>query len=134
MIVLDTHIWIWWVDSPALLSAPQRDAIAEQQNNAEGVIGICATSLWEVAKLAELGRISLNYDLATWLEGGLAYPRVQVINLTPAIAIASIELPGGFPRDPADQIITATALVHNCPLVTSDDAIRNHAAGVAIIY
>lgn len=134
MIVIDTHSWFWWVKEPERLSEAQIAAIQEQESNADGLIGICATSLWEIAMLVQRGRLQVDLDLADWFANALAHPRVGVINLTPAIAIASTMMPADFPRDPADRIITATARVHNCPLVTSDDAIRNHAAGVAIIY
>lgn len=134
MIVIDTHSWFWWMETPERLSEAQRAAIQEQESSADGLIGICATSLWEIAMLVQRDRIQMAVDLADWFADALAYPRVGVINLTPAIAIASTEMPSDFPRDPADRIITATAIVHNCPLVTSDDAIRNHADGVAIIH
>ena len=134
MIIIDTHSWFWWMETPERLSEAQRAAIQEQESNADGLIGICATSLWEMAMLAQKRRLRVAVDLANWFADALAYPQVGVINLTPAIAIASTMMPDDFPRDPADRIITATALIHNCPLVTSDSEIRNHAAGVAIIY
>ena len=54
------------------------------------------------------------------LEQALAYPRLKVVPLSPAVAVESTRLPEPFHKDPADQIIVATALVHHCPLVTSD--------------
>lgn len=133
MIVLDTHTWFWWVEEPELLSEAQAVAIEEQENNADGSIGICATSLWEIAMLVKRLRLQVGVDLAYWFANALAHPRVSVIGLIPEIAIASTMMPRDFPRDPADQIITATALIHQCPLVTSDGAIRNHADVVEII-
>ena len=50
----------------------------------------------------------------------LRYPGIRSLGLTPEIAAVSTQLPGSFHRDPADQIIVATARVHTCPLVTSD--------------
>jgi PIN domain nuclease of toxin-antitoxin system len=46
--------------------------------------------------------------------------------LTPEIAIESTQLPGEFHRDPADQIIVATARIYNCPLLTSDKKIIDY--------
>ena len=134
MIIIDTHSWFWWMETPERLSEAQMAAVQEQEISADGLIGVCATSLWEIAMLAQKRRLQTRIDLADWFAGALAYPRVSVINLTPAIAIAATELPRGFPLDPADRIITATALIHDCPLVTSDSEIRNHADGVTIIY
>ncbi|MCL5998891.1 MAG: type II toxin-antitoxin system VapC family toxin [Chloroflexi bacterium] len=87
MIVLDTHIWIWWVHGDERLTQAQRDAITTNETD---VIGVGAISCWE-------------------------------------IAIESTRLPGEFHRDPADQMIVATARVYGCPLVTSDDKILNYA-------
>ena len=140
MIILDTHIWERWVEEPARLRAAQTAAIMAQENDVNGVIGICATSLWEIAKLVELGRIQIDTDLADWFENALAYPRVHVIGLTSAIAIQSTQLPGNAQlpqdeqiRDPSDQIIVATAMVNNCPLVTSDRKMRDYSY-VTTIY
>ncbi len=130
MIILDTHIWVRWVEEPAQLRAAQMAAIIAQEDDINGVIGICATSLWEIAKLVELGRIQFDADLAHWFESALAYPQVRIINLTPAIAVRSTGIVEranrGQPEqinDPSDQIIIATAIVHDCPLVTSDGKI-----------
>ena len=56
----------------------------------------------------------------------LDYPSVELLFITPEIAIESNRLPGDFHRDPADQIIVATARVYQCPLATSDSRIRSY--------
>ena len=123
MIVLDTHAWIWWVDGDERLTLAQRDAIAAEEAN---LIGVSAISCWEVAKLVELGRVALSCSLEEWLDQALSYPGVQLIALTPEIVIESTRLPGDFHRDPADQIIVATARVYGCSLVTSDEKILKY--------
>jgi PIN domain nuclease of toxin-antitoxin system len=123
MIVLDTHAWIWWVDGDERLTLAQRDAIAAEEGS---LIGVSAISCWEVAKLVELGRVALSCSLEEWLDQALSYPGVQLITLTPEIAIESTRLPGDFHRDPADQIIVATARVYGCSLVTSDEKILKY--------
>ena len=123
MIVLDTHAWIWWVDGDERLTLTQRDAIAAEEGS---LIGVSAISCWEVAKLVELGRVALSCSLEEWLDQALSYPGVQLIALTPEIAIESTRLPGDFHRDPADQIIVATARVYGCSLVTSDEKILKY--------
>ena len=52
MIVLDTHVWIWWVQGDERLTANQRQA---RQANEEDDWGVCAISCWQVAKLVEKG-------------------------------------------------------------------------------
>jgi PIN domain nuclease of toxin-antitoxin system len=83
-------------------------------------------SCWEIAKLVELNRLNLSVSLEDWFEQALQYPGVQLFGLTPQIAIESSQLPGEFHRDPADQIIVATARVYDCLLVTSDRKIVNY--------
>jgi PIN domain nuclease of toxin-antitoxin system len=128
MIVLDTHIWIWWVHGDPKLS---QTAIAAIQAHESDVIGISAMSCWEIAKLVEYDRLKLPCEISGWFEQALSYPAVQLLDLTPEIAIASTQLVG-FHRDPSDQIITATAKVYDCPLVTADTKILSY-SGISTI-
>jgi PIN domain nuclease of toxin-antitoxin system len=123
MIVLDTHVWVWWVHGSEQLTGPQVQII---QGHEADVIGVSTISVWEVAKLVENRRLELPGPLPAWFEEALSYPGVRLMELTPAIAIESTRLPGGFHRDPADQIIVATARLYDCPLVTSDSRILNY--------
>ena len=123
MIVLDTHAWVWWVHEAGHLTEAQRKAIAASEAE---VIGVSAISCWEIAKLVEYGRLELPMPLDEWFDQALDYPGVQLLALTPEIAIESARLPGEFHRDPADQLIVATARVYGCPLVTSDEKIVNY--------
>jgi PIN domain nuclease of toxin-antitoxin system len=129
MIVLDTHIWVWWVHGSEQLTSPQTQIIQASETNA---IGVSAISVWEVAKLVENRRLELPCSLRQWFDEALSYPGIRLIELTPAIAIESTRLPGDFHRDPADQIIVATARLYDCPLVTSDSRILKypHVKGV----
>jgi len=117
MIVLDTHTWVWWVHGDERLTRTQTEII---EANETGVIGVSAISCWEIAKLVEYGRLELSCSLEEWFEDALSYPGLRLLELTPEIAIESTQLPGEFHRDPADQMIVATARVYRCPLVTSD--------------
>ena len=123
MIMLDTHVWVWWTIDPTRLSETQRQEIARNEGDR---IGVSAISCWEVAKLCEYGRLALPVELSEWFQAAFLYPGISLLELTPEIAIESTSLPGGFHRDPSDQIIVATARVHNCPLVTSDDKIAGY--------
>lgn len=89
-------------------------------------MGISAISCWEVAKLVERGRLNLPCPIDEWFTQALAYPGMQLLELTPKICVESTQLPGDFHRDPADQIIVATARVYGCPLVTMDSKILNY--------
>jgi PIN domain nuclease of toxin-antitoxin system len=120
MIVLDTHIWIWWVHGDARLSEKQVEWLEE---NEADELGISVISCWEVAKLVEYGRLVLPCSVADWFDQALAYPGIRLLDLTPRIALESTQLPAAFHRDPADQIIVATARVYDCPLLTVDSKI-----------
>jgi PIN domain nuclease of toxin-antitoxin system len=123
MIVLDTHIWIWWVHDDPHLTEKQKELI---RNNEEQGLGVSVISCWEVAKLVEYNRLTLPCSVSEWLDKALAYPGIRLLNLTPRIAVGSTELPGEFHKDPADQIIVATARVYDCELLTADDKIQKY--------
>jgi len=123
MIVLDTHIWVWWVHGDPRLTARQNQWL--QQHESQG-LGVCVISCWEVAKLVEYGRLALPCPVGDWMSQALAYPGVQLLGLTPEIAVESTHLPGAFHRDPADQIIVATTRIYNCALLTADAKILSY--------
>lgn len=123
MIVLDTHIWVWWVHNDARLTDKYRKII---QNYEDEGLGVSVFSCWEVAKLVELKKLILHCPIHEWLDTALQYPSIQLLELTPAIVVESTQLPGEFHRDPADQIIVATARIYDCPLLTVDDKILKY--------
>jgi len=121
MIVLDTHIWIWWVHGDPKLTPKYHSYI---DNHEVQGLGISAISCWEIAKLVEYGRLTLPFPVDEWLDEALVYPGIKLLELTPQICVESTQLPGDFHRDPSDQIIVATARVYNCPIVTIDRKIQ----------
>jgi PIN domain nuclease of toxin-antitoxin system len=123
MIILDTHVWIWWVHQDKYLTKSQAEIIQANETN---VVGVSAISAWEVAKLVEYNRLELPCPLKQWFGEALKYPGISLIGLTPEIAVESCQLPGEFHRDPADQIIVATARIYDCPIVTSDFKIQKY--------
>jgi len=123
MILLDTHIWIWWITGSDRLSETQKKIILKNESDE---IGVSIISCWEVAKLVEYNRLSLSCPVDEWIQKGLNYPGISLLNLTPDIVVESTRLPGNFHRDPADQLIVATARIQKCQLVTSDKKILNY--------
>ncbi len=121
MTLIDTHIWIWLVNGDKKLLQEYSDYLREHEE--EG-LGVSVISCWEVAKLVEGGRITLALPVGYWLAQALAYPGVRLLQLSPEIAVESTRLPGLFHKDPADQIIVATAHLYGCPLMTMDTKIR----------
>jgi PIN domain nuclease of toxin-antitoxin system len=87
---------------------------------------VSVISCWEVAKLVERNRLVLRCPVGEWIEQALAYPGIRLLYLTPRIATQSTQLPAPFHRDPADQIIVATARIRGCPLLTADKRILGY--------
>ena len=120
MIILDTHIWVWWNQDSTQLTSFQKEIIDSSRPNG---IGISTISLIEISRLINRGRLVLPKPLNEWFSIALAEEGVLVIPITPAIAIESYSLPGEFHKDPADRIIVATARTYDCPLMTNDSNI-----------
>lgn len=123
MILLDTHVWVWWVQGEPRL--PRAAAERIEQEEATG-IGVSVISCWEIAKLVEHDRLALPLPVEEWLTTALSYPGMELVPITPRIAVESTQLPGDFHSDPADQLIVATARVLNCSLFTADHKIRRY--------
>lgn len=117
MIILDTHIWLWWNQDTPQITKQQKEIIDNYR--LEG-IGISAISLIEISRLVERGRLILPKSLKEWFSIALAENGVLLIPITPAIAIEAYSLPDEFHKDPADRIIVATARIYDCPLMTID--------------
>jgi PIN domain nuclease of toxin-antitoxin system len=120
VILLDTHIWVWWTHGDTHLPPAHRTYLQEHESQG---LGVSIISCWEVAKLVERGRLALSCPVAEWFDQALAYPGVSLLALTPAIIVEATQLPGIFHKDPADQLIVATARVHALSLVTLDQKI-----------
>ena len=123
MILLDTHIWIWWVDNPQNLTKKQISTI--KKNEKSGLL-LSRISVWEVAKLVEKDRLQFTVPVEDWIELATRYPGVQLVNLTNEIVVNSTQLPGTFHKDPADQLIVATSRVENVCLLTADEKIKTY--------
>jgi len=123
VIILDTHIWVWWVHGDPALPTSARALLDDSETTG---IAVSAISCWEVAKLVERGRLTLPCPILEWLQQALSYPGVRLVELSPRICAESAQLPGEFHRDPADQIIVATARILDAPLVTVDGKILEY--------
>ena len=122
-LLLDTHILTWWRLDTGKLSAAQIRAIEAEERRGHGV-AISAITLRELAVAVDRGRLSVGQPLDVWLEGIERSPLITVLPITSRIALESVRLGPDFPKDPADQIIVATALCHGLRLLTADERIR----------
>lgn len=94
--------------------------------NESAGLGISSISIWEVAKAVKHGKLVLPVDTESWLRQASNYPGIQILALTPEICVESANLPGVFHKDPADQLIVATARILDTQLVTADSKIRSY--------
>ncbi len=122
-VVADTHAILWWRGDPARLSSAALRAL----ERADPVL-LSPISIWEVSTLIRLGRIRLDRDLLDWVTD-LAGEGIALADLTPrAAADAGAWSPEGFPGDPADRLIYATARDLRAPLVSKDERMHSVAA------
>lgn len=123
MILLDTHTWIWSHSTTKLLSDDIKKLIKKTPTDQRAIASI---SIWEFAMMVVKGRIYVKIDPKLWLENAIKNSGLKIIELSPEIALESCNLPGEFHKDPADQIIVATARIHNLTLLTKDRKILQY--------
>ncbi len=124
MILMDTHVWLWWLSNPEELSA-EAHRVIDQEISGNGIF-ISSISTWEIALLVEKERLQLSIDVRDWVRKTESLPFVRFIPVDNTIALRSVSLPGDFHADPADRIITATALTMGIPLITKDEKILKY--------
>ncbi|MHB8676349.1 MAG: type II toxin-antitoxin system VapC family toxin [Candidatus Acidiferrales bacterium] len=125
MILVDTHVVAWLAFDPDRLSRKARAAIDDARRNGDG-LAISDITLLELATLASKGRIQLDISLESFLQEVEA--RFVVLPISGRACVRAIGLPSVYPKDPADRIIGATALVEGLSLLTADREIRRSKA------
>jgi PIN domain nuclease of toxin-antitoxin system len=121
LILLDTHAVLWLMSDPDKLSGKARAAIEVSRRNEEG-IAVCDITLLELTTLASKRRIHLGISLESLLLE--VESRFVIFPMTGRACARAMSLPTTYPKDPADRIIGATALVEGLSLITADREIR----------
>jgi PIN domain nuclease of toxin-antitoxin system len=121
MILLDTHVVVWLLTAPERISG-KADAAIMQARIADERIGYSQVSLFEIAYAARRKRLPLNSTTEEFVAA--IRTRLEFIPLTSEIVVCAAELADPFHGDPLDRIIAATAIVHDCSLITHDREIR----------
>ena len=117
--MLDTHVWVRFV-AGASLSKRARGGIERAAVSGRGVL-IPAISHWEVARLAQDGRVKLGERPERWFDAAIATVSGNLAAITPEVAMVAARL--RCHGAPADRLIIATALARDAVLVTRDAAI-----------
>jgi PIN domain nuclease of toxin-antitoxin system len=117
--LLDTSPWINGVTLPHVFPPRIRRLLESDET-----LGLCSISLLEAAILYRLGRMEFDTALSQFFAIALAED-LEILEITPAIALATNNLPDDFAGDPFDRTIVSTAAVLNLTLITPDRAIRD---------
>lgn len=121
-VLLDTHVWLWWLTPESPLGTAERNALDRMA--ARGELRLSAVSLWEAQMLHAKQRLQLPLPLAEWLRRATADDVLRVVPIDVDVVLTLDGLPQSFHGDPADRVIVATARAHAIPLATHDAAIR----------
>ena len=125
MILVDTHVVVWLTFEPSQLSQKARAAIDDARRNGDG-LAISDITLLELTTLVSKGRIRLEISLESFLQEVEA--RFVVLPISGRACAVALGLPPAYPKDPADRMIGATALVQGLTLLTADREIRRSKA------
>jgi len=125
-VLLDTHIWVWWLTPGSPLSRVERAALDGKAERRE--LFLSAISLWEAQVLHAKHRLELPMPFPDWLVQASDERMISVVPLDIDIILALDALPASFHGDPADRLIVATARARKLPLATRDAIIRKSRA------
>lgn len=117
-ILLDTHVFLWWITDDLQLPKKISEIIADGKNE----LFLSAASCWEIAIKAQLGKIALPKKPDIFISDQLATNSVKSLPILASHALHVCNLPD-FHRDPFDRIIIAQAQLEGLPVITSDSLI-----------
>ena len=115
-VLLDTHVWLWYLLGDPHLSQTHRHLIEDESIE----LLLSSISVWEAHLLIEKDRLPVTSPPADWIRSALRTLQVREAGVTFAIAVRSRTLALQH-QDPADRFIAATALELKAPLLTADE-------------
>jgi PIN domain nuclease of toxin-antitoxin system len=116
MILLDTHIFLWWQNEPELLP-PAYAKILDAETE---TIAISSVTGWEIVMLLSKGRTQLPAPYPEWMDNVIRESEIVVLDLSLKVVEELYRLPSTFHKDPADRMIAATSLAYNIKIATAD--------------
>lgn len=114
-LLLDTHVFLWWLDGGVRLSRDMRLAIEEPAS----AVFVSAVSIWEIAIKASVGKLALPASLPAGLDGAIGACGFSELPITANHAAAIRALPFHH-ADPFDRLLIAQARLEDLTLATAD--------------
>jgi PIN domain nuclease of toxin-antitoxin system len=119
--LLDTSVWFRGATDPETVPEYLRQILGA----CDAQFGLSTISLWEVGKKNQIGKLPLKKNLGAWLKEAVT-AHIILLPLTPEIVADAMGLPNFPNRDPADELIVATARVHRLTLLTTDTQLKHY--------
>ena len=125
-LLLDTHVWVWWLSQDARLKIEEQDGLDRLATGQH--LCLAAISLWEAQMAYAKGRFQPTGEFEIWLRAATAPDVIRVLPIDVPVTLALNGLPRSLSKDPADRLIVATARAHSLALATHDRNIRRSRA------
>jgi len=120
-VLLDTHVFLWWIDDNPRLSSRACEIIS----NASNAIFLSAASGWEIAIKARLGKLTLPDALERFIADQLVVNAFSSLPIQLSHALHVYTLPA-IHRDPFDRILVAQSQLEDMPILTADSQIARY--------
>ncbi len=115
LLILDTHIWIWWVKQDHQLVP----VIARRLEKTRAMLAVSSISLYEAVLQIHRGRVEIDLPLQEWLHAATLDAGIEILSVDAEIATTAADLPLHH-GDPLDRIIIATAIHHDAMVISVD--------------
>ena len=120
-VLLDTHVFLWWIEDSPRLSRRARAAIADRDH--ECLVSLA--SVWEMAIKARLGKLRLPKPVGAFVPEQLHANGFQQLDIG-FREVARVEVLPDHHRDPFDRLLIAQALERDVPIITTDTVFREY--------
>jgi PIN domain nuclease of toxin-antitoxin system len=124
-VLLDTHIFLWFISADARLPISMREGIQDPGNQ----VYLSSVSVWEVIVKNQLGKLPLPAPPASYLPAQRARHRIESLPLDEGSVAQLPRLPA-IHRDPFDRMLVCQALQHDLVLATEDETLRSYTVSV----
>jgi len=125
--LLDTAVWYRAAVAPETLGSKLRRILENEET-----VGLSVISVWEISKKHQIGKLPIELPLEDWLKRAINQ-QTELLPLTPGIIVDAMSLPDFPNRDPADELIVATARINDLVLLTTDHELRSY-SHVKLVY